>query len=58
MTQLRVGDRVRDVYTGRVGRVCSLDDLWNRCTVALTAAGGLGAYVMIGCQSWFEPVDD
>lgn len=47
-TRLKVGDLVRDVYTGNTGRVVVMDDDLNRCTA------DLGVYIMTGCGSWFE----
>lgn len=49
---LKVGDQVRDTYTGRVGKVLDLDELNNRARVAFDY------YTMVGCQSWFVPIDD
>lgn len=47
---MKIGDRVRDVYTGRTGYVLSVYPDTGRVMV------GLGVYKMTGCVSWFEPV--
>lgn len=49
---MKIGDRVRDVYTGRTGYVLSVYADTGRVMV------GLGVYKMTGCVSWFEPVGE
>lgn len=49
---MKIGDRVRDVYTGRTGYVLSINENTGRMMV------GLGVYKMTGCPSWFEPAPD
>lgn len=55
---MKTGDRVRDVYTGRIGVVIGYDALWNRAHVAFDALDGRPAFRMHGCASWFEVLKD
>lgn len=49
---MKIGDRVRDVYTGRIGYILTINENTGRVMV------GLGVYKMTGCPSWFEPVGE
>lgn len=55
---MKTGDRVRDVYTGRLGVVIGYDALWHRAHVAFDALGEQPAFRMQGCASWFLKLED
>lgn len=52
---MKIGDRVLDTYTRRVGVVLAVDDAVHRCTIRFSEPT---AHSVTGCMSWFVPVEE